>query len=79
MFSKALPGPACEEMGIAYVAFSMWVASTFQFCGAINIMQRDDEKFPRAALKPAELSITGAAAQVIAAACHISGSALLRA
>ena len=40
VFAKALPNSLCEERGIAYVAFSMWIASSFQFCVAINLMAK---------------------------------------
>ena len=44
IFAKALPQGACAENGIAYIAFSMWVASTFQFCIAIKLMEKEDPK-----------------------------------
>lgn len=46
IFQKDLPGDECEEKGIAYVAFAMWVASTFQFCVAINLMAKKNPELP---------------------------------
>jgi len=30
----------CEKKGIAYIAFSMWIASTFQYCIAFNMLKK---------------------------------------
>ena len=38
MFSREL-GPRCGEIGIAYVAFSMWVAGFVQYSVAFNMMK----------------------------------------
>jgi len=39
-FAKLLPGGQCEKKGIAYIAFSMWIASTFQYCIAFNMLKK---------------------------------------
>ena len=40
----------CEETGIAYVAFSMWAASIFQFTGAMVLMQKEETAHDRVQL-----------------------------
>lgn len=41
LFAREL-GPRCEQIGIAYVAFSMWVAGFVQYSVAYNLMKLPD-------------------------------------
>lgn len=43
-YAQLLPNGSCEEKGIAYVAFSMWIASTFQYCVAFNLLKKPKEQ-----------------------------------
>ena len=42
IFSQQL-GPQCSQIGIAYVAFSMWVAGFVQYSLAYNLMKLPDK------------------------------------
>lgn len=41
LFAREL-GPRCEQIGIAYVAFSMWVAGFVQYSVAYNLLKLPD-------------------------------------
>lgn len=41
LFAKTVKG--CEQTGIAYVAFSMWVAGFVQYSVAYNLMKLPDK------------------------------------
>lgn len=47
-------GSECERLGISYIAFGMWIASTFQYCVAYNMLKRPlhqkEEVCPQSAL-----------------------------
>ena len=66
-YSQLLPNGTCEQKGIAYVAFSMWIASTFQYCIAFNMLKKPE--------KSADLSklSSGAAPEVSQLSCGALG------